>query len=384
MNGLHPLLDLDACRLRQERLRRRMQERSLDAVILVAAEHVQYFTGHRWDFRFAPAVAMLITGETLLVCPDKPVALEQAAASEVRTYAAKRRSTLRNDQPEASSAVLGDWLGTRGRLARVGVEFSSCPPHVTRLLADADVVDVDPDLLSLRRRKDPDELSVLRRAIAATGAMYEVARQRIRPGVSELEIFSALQAAAVDECGEMLTATGNDYACGVRGGPPRQRICQAGELYILDLGPAYRGYFSDNARTIAVDGRPTDAQLAAWRHVCEALALVERRARPGVRCRDIYEEVRQWLATAPFGSWSSHLGHGIGLFPHETPHLNPEWDDVLEDGDVIAVEPALYDAAGSAGSNSALRCGMRIENNYLVTAAGLEPLSPFPLDLASA
>jgi Xaa-Pro aminopeptidase len=217
---------------------------------------------------------------------------------------------------------------------------------------------------------------LLKRAIAATGAMYEAARQRIRPGVSELEIFSALQGAAVEICGEMLTGTGNDYACGVRGGPPRERTCQAGELYILDLGPAYRGYFADNARTIAVDGRLTDEQLAAWRHVCEALAVVERRARPGVRCRDIYEEVRQWLATAPVGSWSSHLGHGIGLFVHEMPHLNPEWDDTLEAGDVIAVEPALYDPA--------LSCGMRIENNYLVTDAGLELLSPFPLDLALA
>ena len=376
MNGLSPLLDLDACRVRQARLRSCMAERSLDAVVLVAPEHVQYFTGHRWDFRFAPAVVMLPTGETLLVCPDKPLELEQAAATEVRTYVAKRRSTLRTDQREASSAILGDWLAARGRQARVGVEFSVCPPHVTRLLAGAEVLDVDLDLLALRRRKDPDELVLLRRAIAATGAMYEAARQRIRPGVSELEIFSALQAAAVETCGEMLTGTGNDYACGVRGGLPRTRPCDAGELYILDLGPAYRGYFGDNARTIAVDGRPTDDQLAAWRHVCEALAVVERRARPGVRCRDIYEEVRQWLATAPVGSWSSHLGHGIGLFVHEMPHLNPEWDDVLEAGDVIAVEPALYDPA--------LRCGMRIENNYLVTDAGLELLSPFPLDLALA
>ena len=39
-------------------------------------------------------------------------------------------------------------------------------------------------------------------------------------------------------------------------------------------------------------------------------------------------------------------------------------------------EPAIYDPA--------LRCGMRIENNYLVTDAGVELLSPFPLDLALA
>lgn len=374
MNGTTPLLDLPACRIRQERLRRRMADRGLDAVIVVAPEHVQYFTGHRWDFRFAPVAAILADGETLLVCPDKPV--EQAAATEIRTYAAKRRSTLRTDQREASSAVLGDWLAARGRQRSVGVEFSACPPAVTRLLGNAVTLDVDPDLLALRRRKDPDELALLRQAITATGRMYEAARARIRPGVSELEIFSALQAAAVEACGEMLTGTGNDYACGVRGGPPRRRPIAAGDLYILDLGPAYRGYFGDNSRTIAVDGRPTDEQSAAWRHVCEALAIVERGARPGSRCRDIYEEVRAWLATAPVGSWSSHLGHGIGLFVHETPHLNPEWDDALEEGDVIAVEPALYDPA--------LRCGMRIENDYLVTAAGLELLSPFPLDLALA
>jgi Xaa-Pro dipeptidase len=374
MNGTTPLLDLEACRIRQERLRRRMADRGLDAVIVVAPEHVQYLTGHRWDFRFAPAAVILAVGETLLVCPDKPV--EQAAATEIRTYAAKRRSTLRTDQREASAAILGDWLATRARLQSVGVEFSSCPPAVTRLLGDATTVDVDHDLLALRRRKDADELALLRQAIAATGRMYDAARARIRPGISELEIFSTLQAAAVEACGEMLTGTGNDYASGVRGGPPRPRPCSAGDLYILDLGPAYRGYFGDTSRTFAVDGRPTDEQFAAWRHVCEALEIVERRARPGVRCRDIYAEVHAWLASAPVGSWSSHLGHGIGLFVHETPHLNPEWDDVLEEGDVIAVEPALYDAA--------LRCGMRIENDYLVTESGLELLSPFPLDLTLA
>jgi Xaa-Pro aminopeptidase len=317
---------------------------------------------------------MLLTGETLLVCPDKPVELEQAAATDVRTYVAKRRSTLRTDQREASSAVLGDWLATRDRQLRVGVEFSTCPPHVTRLLGAAEVLDVDLDLLALRRRKDPDELALLKRAITATGAMYEAARQRIRPGVSELEIFSTLQAAAVETCGEMLTGTGNDYACGVRGGPPRNRPCIAGELYILDLGPSYRGYWGDTSRVIAVDGRPTDPQLAAWRHVCEALGIVERMARPGVRCRDLYEAVREWLATAPVGGWSSHLGHGIGLFVHEGPHLNPHWDDVLEAGDVIAVEPALY--------GPELAAGLRIENDYLVTADGVELLSPFPLELA--
>ncbi|MFN9370154.1 MAG: M24 family metallopeptidase [Planctomycetia bacterium] len=371
MNGSVPLLDLDDCRTRQSRLRHWMAHERVDVALFVAAEHIQYFTGHRWDGRFAPLAAIRADGPSLLVCPDKPV--EQAATTDVRTYEAKWRSTLRNDQRQVAARVLGDWLRGMGSIGRAAVEFSTCPPHVGGLLGSAGIVDLEPELLRMRRRKDSDELGLLRRAIAATGAMYETARGMIRPGVDELEVFSALQAAAVASCGEMLTGTGNDYACGARGGPPRNRPCAAGDLFILDLGPAYRGYFADTSRTLAVDGRPTDAQLQACERVCAALALVERLARPGVRCRDIYAAVQAWLADAAVGTWSSHLGHGIGLSVHETPRLNPHWDDVLEAGDVIAVEPARYDPA--------LRIGMRSETEYLGTDSGLELLSPFPIGL---
>jgi Xaa-Pro aminopeptidase len=371
MNGIL-LLDPALCRVRQGRLLERMAAQRLDAVVVTAAEHVQYLTGHRWDFRFSPVAALLASGRMLLVCPDKPV--ETAAADEIRTYEAKWKSTLRTDQREASTAVLSDCFGDVGAMRRIGVEFSSCPPHVSRLFSAAELIDIDRDLLALRRRKDIDELALLQRAIDATGTMYQTAREMIRPGVSELDVFSALQAAAVQACGEMLTGTGNDYACGVRGGPPRSRPCESGELYILDLGPAYRGYFADTSRAIAVNRTPTNGQLAAWEHVCGALALVERTARAGTRCQDLYARVQEWLATAPEGSWSSHLGHGIGLSVHEAPRLNPHWNDVLEVGDVIAVEPALY--------GPELSCGMRIENDYLVTETGLELLSPFPLGLS--
>jgi len=371
MNGAFPLLDPVACRGRQTRLLEAMRAERLDLIVVVLPEHIEYLTCHRWDHRFAPLAALTADGTCLLVCPDKPAV--DAAACDVRTYEAKWRSTLRNDQRETVSTALGDWSAGRG-FRRIGVEFSACPPHVTARLGDAALVDIEPALFAMRRRKDHDEVAVLKRAIAACGTMYEAARGMVAPGVNELDVFSALQAAAVLSCGEMLTGTGNDYACGVRGGPPRDRLCEAGELFILDLGPAYRGYFADTARAIAVDARPTDAQLAAWERVCGALQIVERLARPGVRCRTIYEEVSAWLADSPVGSWSSHLGHGIGLFPHEAPHLNPSWDDVLQEGEVIAVEPALYDPV--------LRAGLRIENDYLVTAVGVENLSPFPLGLA--
>lgn len=374
MNGAL-LLDTDLCRVRQERLRTALAGTGVDLAVVTSPEHVQYLTGHRWDYRWAraPLAALDAAGHVLLVCPDREV--EEAAADEVRVYDSKRRSTLRLDQREASASVLADWLGARPAARRVALEYSACCPHVSRLFATADTLDVDPVLWTLRRRKDADELRLLRRAIDATGAMYAAARRLLRPGVNELAVFSALQAAAVESCGEMLTDTGNDYASGVRGGAPRDRRIESGELFILDLGPAYRGYFSDNARTIAVDGRPSAAQRAACERVAGAFAIVERMGRPGVRCRDIYAAVHDWLNAEPgLGSWNSHLGHGIGLFVHEIPHLNPAWDETLEEGDVVAVEPALY--------GPELRAGIRLENDYLVTASGLESLSPFPLGLS--
>jgi NitT/TauT family transport system permease protein len=195
MNGVEPLLDLDRCRDRQARLRRHMAADRLDLVVVTTPEHVAYLTGHRWDHRFAPLAAMRSTGEVLLVCPDRPV--ERAAADEVRTYEAKWRSPLRNDQREAAAAVLADWLRAGPRPGRVGVEFSACPPHVVRTFDAAALADIEPELLRLRRRKDPDELALLGRAIAASGAMVARARELVAPGIDELTVFSALQEAAV-------------------------------------------------------------------------------------------------------------------------------------------------------------------------------------------
>ena len=167
--------------------------------------------------------------------------------------------------------------------------------------------------------------------------------------------------------------SGNDFACGVGGGPPRAgRRAKAGEIYILDLGPAYHGYFADNCRAIAVDRKPTDVQLKAWHDIVSCFEIVEQMAKPGVRCREIFEAsivaciwpaaaaCRTTLATA----WA---------WPHEFPHLNPKWGDTLIEGEVFTAEPGQY--------GEDLRGGIRIENEYLVTKTGVENLTRFPLEL---
>jgi Xaa-Pro aminopeptidase len=242
-------------------------------------------------------------------------------------------------------------------------------------LADRrNLIDIESTLWYLRRRKDPDELAMIQRAVDCTAAMYAAAREHIRPGITELELFNILQAAAVMAAGEPLThPPGNDFQCNSPGGPPRARAAATGELFVLDLGPAYRGYYADNCRTICVGGCPSEAQQQAWSAIVAALQYVEQKVRPGVRCQAVFAEVKSQLDAVRPGAFFHHLGHGIGLFPHEAPHLNPHWDDVFEEGDVFTAEPGLY--------GNDLRAGIRLEENYVVTANGVEKLTEFGLEL---
>ena len=368
-------LDPEYCRLRQQRVVRVLQSRSISRALFTSTENVQYLTGFR-PHRLMTSAAVLDADGTCTLCAPNTEP-DGVAADRIVTYEAQRHATLRQDQQQACWEKLGD-AHSKPRDGRIGVEASSSNLHLRRAFGvdDADrTIDLEPELLKLRRAKDPDELAMIRRAVECTTAMYEAAKEMIEPGVTEIEVFNRLHAAAVDAAGEPLTALGNDYQCNSPGGPPRQRPAEAGELFILDLGPSYRGYYADNCRTFSVGRRPTDEQLQAWDQIVSVLETVETSVRPGVSARAVFTTARQMLDAYRSGWFCHHLGHGFGLFPHEAPHLNPHWDDVFQEGDVFTAEPGLYDPQ--------LRAGIRLEQNYRVTAEGVERLTSFPLELSS-
>jgi Xaa-Pro aminopeptidase len=362
------MLDPKLSRERQKRLLEEMHARRLDAVVVGAPEHVQYLSARRPNWLNHAAFVVWADGRTRMTSGD--AVLEGAAVDEAVTYEARWMATLRPEQPMIVAAQVADALRAR-RTKEIGVDASAVSSQLA--LMAVDVEPIDTVLWQLRRRKDADEIALMRKAAACADAMYRRAKEMVRPGVLETEVFVELQAAATREAGEPLSAyLGNDFASGVGGGPPRSgREAKAGEIYVIDVGPAYRGYFSDASRGFAVDRNPTDEQMKAWHAIVEALSIVERMARPGVRCREIYKAVFDHLAAA--GKFPHHLGHGVGLQPHEYPHLNPKWDDTLMEGETFTAEPGLY--------GPHLNGGIRLENLYLVRADGVENLISAPLEL---
>ena len=365
------MLSIDYSKQRQKRLLEVIQRRKLDAIVVGLPAHVQYYSAWLPSWLHQAGFVLFADGRSLLISPN--AAVVNSAADQVVPYEANWTSTLRQEQPMAVADKIAEALSSR-RVMSVGVDASAVSSQLV-MAFDGSCTSIDPEIWQLRRRKDLDELELMKTAIRCCEAMYARARQIVVPGVSELSVFAELHSVAIQTAGEPMTALlGNDYQCGSKGGPARKNhVAHAGQLYILDLGPTFQGYFSDNARTFCVDRKPTDAQMKAWESVAAALKMVEQMARPGVRCQDLFKAVDEHFKTTMNTGLSHHLGHGVGLQPHEYPHLNPMWDDVLMEGDIFTAEPGQY--APELGG------GIRLENQYRVTKEGVENLLNFPLEM---
>jgi len=95
--------------------------------------------------------------------------------------------------------------------------------------------------------------------------------------------------------------------------------------------------------------------------------------RPGVSGVDEDAAARRVIDESEFaGTFGHGLGHGLGLDIHESPRLSTESSDVLEPGNVVTVEPGIYVGG---------EFGIRIEDDVVVTADGLENLTGVRKDL---
>ncbi len=66
-------------------------------------------------------------------------------------------------------------------------------------------------------------------------------------------------------------------------------------------------------------------------------------SREGVKIKDVDKEARGYIEKKGFGKFFKHsLGHGVGLEVHEFPGINPKTEEILQEGMVITIEPAIY------------------------------------------
>ena len=131
----------------------------------------------------------------------------------------------------------------------------------------------------------------------------------------------------------------------------------------MDFGAKVDGYCSDMTRTVVI-GRADEEMRRVYDTVLSAQLSALDFIRGGVLCRDADEAARHIIREAGFGSFFGHsLGHGVGLYIHESPSLSPKADPSarLQAGNVVTVEPGIYLEG---------RFGCRIEDMVAIDHSG--------------
>ena len=374
------MLTAEGCKDRQTRFRVKLDADGIDAVVLTDHIEIYYLTGlllSGYPAFYFPAFLFFETdgGSWLAAHTEEGEAL----VDDRITYEWHIMSTMNPDPVRQLDRAVAARLSSAKPVSRIGWQAEG----LERLLAETVDARLSPDtwapvddlLAEMHKQKDADELALLRKSIQVDLAAYTRAQEVMEPGMNELDVLAEAQQAAMSAAGEVVYH-GGDYRAGVIGGTARDRKIEAGELYIIDAQSTYRGYWSDLARTFSVGGEPTDLQMSVYEHLAGILNDVPGLVGPGQSATALWKTIDARIREHPHLADSGlihHGGHGVGLRPHEAPDINRDRDAVFEVGDVFSCEPGAY--------SDDLRAGIRLENTFAITAAGVETLSEYPLSL---
>ena len=290
-------------------------------------------------------------------------------------------------------------------LKKIGLEMDVLPVNLysryRQTFPEYEWSDVSSDILRLRMIKTPYEVEQIRSAARILHKGYMGIREIIREGMTELEIDGHLALIARREghmgilrmrgwnqemtyahvlSGESgATISFLDSPHGGRGNTPAMaqgagfRRVGRNEPIGIDYGIGVNGYVADQFRTLVIGDLP-DELMRAHDFSVEIHSLFVKEARTGVACTDLYRLALKKAEETGFGQYFNgygegkvrFVGHGLGLEIDEYPILAPRFNQRLEPGMVIALEPMfVFPGKGIVG----------LEDDYLVTATGVERLT---------
>jgi Xaa-Pro dipeptidase len=322
-----------------------------------------------------PVLGLFVPGERPhLILPELERGKAEASELDAKlfAYGEDQDSRARAFQQAAAD------LGLNGR--RVAVEPTSMRVLELRLLEaaapQAEFIDAEEVVSSLRVLKDEAEVSALRRSVAMAETALEASLTHIRLGMTEKELASELTLQLLRAGSEPelpfspIVASGPNSA--LPHAAPSDRRFQAKDLLILDWGARAEGYVSDLTRTFAL--AEVDPDLARVHEtVRRANAAGLAAVQPGATCEAVDRAARAVIAQDGYGDYFIHrTGHGVGLEAHEPPFIREGNPRALSPGMTLTVEPGIYLPG---------RGGVRVEDNVLVTPQGSERLSTYPRGL---
>jgi len=387
----------DRLAARHAKLRDQLRAGALDALVVTHLPNLFYLTnfsgtagiavvtGTRLhlivDFRYLAAVKALTNSP--YACPDVDVVPVDRSYDESLVDLLARLNLGRIGIEGSNLTVARCHRLAASLHASVQVGKSAPAPNGARTLVSTD------DLVErLRMVKDSHEIEMLRRGGQLLSGVARDVIHDAQPGMTEQELAAKIdwriKSAGFERCSfETIVASGPNAA--LPHAHAGERALAAGDLVVLDFGGVYGGYCVDLTRTVAL-GRPDAEMRRVYDAVLEAQNAAIAASKAGARAGDIDAAARQSLGRHDLAEAFGHsTGHGLGVEIHEAPRVGPRReatadapappDELIEPGMVFTIEPGAYIPGWG---------GVRIEDDVLVTAEGVELLTDVPRELSAS
>ena len=371
-----------------ERLRRAqglLEGVGIDALLIGVGADLRYLTGYEaMPLERLTMLVLPARGSPTLVAPRlEAMAAEQCPAARLGSLPVAPWGET-DDAHALVASLLADALGHEiGAGDQILVSDRLWAMHVLglqRTLAGARFGLASSVLRELRMTKDAEEIALMRLAAhAADRVVAQIAGGRL-VGRTEEDVSREVR--------ERLLAEGHEVAefaivaSGPNSASPHHdagdRVIQAGEPIVLDIGGALGGYCSDTTRTLWVTGGDADkGPTAEFRALFDLLHTAQAAAtaavRPGIACEAVDAAARTVITSGGHGPNFFHrVGHGIGLETHEDPYMVEGNAETLLEGMAFSVEPGIYLAG---------RYGSRIEDIVICGPDGPDNLNESSRDL---
>jgi Xaa-Pro aminopeptidase len=323
-------------------------------------------------FVAVPALLCLGTDAAVLVCADFHIADVRADDIETVTYRSYDFRRAPDPPGELRTTLLAALDEAGIGPGPTGVEAGHLPHAVAAWLSEAGRAPVacDVAVTTSRRVVHAPDLVAIRAACRLADVVQQAVKDLAAPGLSEAELAGLAAGAMNREAGRrvpaILTVTAGAEATATGGGVATARVVEANDLVLTDTSPWIGGAWSDTANAVFVGtpDRETRRRFDAVRRALhEGIAL----CRPGAVAKDVDCKVRGLLAEhGP--TYPHHTGHGIGAAWSEEPRITPYNEMRIEEGMVLALEPAIYLPGWG---------GIRLEHVFAVGATDNEILTRF-------
>lgn len=383
------LLQPEEQALRLEKVRGIMNDKKIDALLISDNANKYYMTGRV----FSGYIYLPLKGEPIYFV-KRPVIMKGDGVVSIR-------------KPEQIAESIG-----MVPPATIGLELATASyskvERLRRIFPQSELADASSVMSAARAVKTAEELEKIRISGIKQDHVYRKIPTLYTEGMTDVELQVEIERESrLEGClgqfringddmelymGNILVGdnadvpTPYDFAMGGEGMDPslpvgcNGTVIKPGNSVMVDVNGNYTGYMTDMTRTYYVE---EIGDLARKAHEC-SIAICRRLAelgRPGTEAKALYEEAEKMAREAGLHEYfmghrqkAGFVGHGVGIEINELPVIAPRSRDILQENNVIALEPKfVIPKTGAVG----------IENTYVVTPDGLKPLTNTPEGLTS-